>query len=426
MRLPLNCLISMLKHLPQHRHGRRRLITRLPLSPIDKMTINLAAILDVDPVLVVNSLPEDTAADEVDENSYVTVEYVPRGLDRISTARVLISGNEVMVNVMGDMMVNDSIVVTYHNVMVQGLTNTTPVDAKLTVTDKLSPDGSAYDNVMITVNPRAVSTVSVRTTPSTVKSGDTLDTVIVTYTAKGMVSDNEITISLPDEWSTPSDVTVESNLPDDAYGFVGMKTVTVTVDEMGVGKYIKVIFEDVTVQELVVGSLADPSQITVTDKITGPIGIDYNEDARVAVNPSSQSRVTLSHRSVTAEDMLKTVTVTYIASDKVVDNEITVNLPDGWEPVYGSSFIKGEPSTDKATTSYVTVRAGSDVTHDVSGNSVTVVAGTMNPGDRIVVTYHNVMVPMMSGSAPMKAQLRVTDKITGSMLPAQITMVLLT
>ena len=67
---------------------------------------------------MVSSRPADADADET---SYVTVRYNEVGSNRTNTANVRIAGNEVTVDVMDDMMAGDNIVVTYHNVMVQGL-----------------------------------------------------------------------------------------------------------------------------------------------------------------------------------------------------------------------------------------------------------------------------------------------------------------
>ena len=379
-----------------------------------------------DAVSLVSS--EDKTADPPD-TSYVTVDYDPAGSGsgRMNRADVDIIGNKVSVTVDSDMMAGDRIIVTYRDAKVQGLDDTTPVKVPLTITDELSDDGLLY-NVNITVSPRRVSIVSVDTTPPTVKSGEMLDTVTVTYTARDMVSDNEITISLPDDWGTPSDVTVTSNLPDNTYSHTGMRTVTVTVDgEMSVGQYIKVTFEDVEVQELADSSTAESRKITVTDKITGPSGTEYDTSAlAMTVSPSSQSRVTLLRRSVTAEDMLETVTVTYIANDRVVDNVITVALPEFWGPVYGdffTSFDGDHPSTGRDTTSYVSISGsglrggpGHNILHDGIRHSVRLgpISDPMRRSDRIDFTFHNVTVPQMSGITPTTAQLRVTDNVSGS------------
>ena len=70
----------------------------------------------------------------------MTVAYNAAGSGRKNTATVTFNGNAVTVDVMKDMMVNDIIVVTYHNVIAfRGLTSISPVNAKLSITDKLRP-----------------------------------------------------------------------------------------------------------------------------------------------------------------------------------------------------------------------------------------------------------------------------------------------
>ena len=111
----------------------------------------------------------------------------------------------------------------------------------------------------------------------------------------------------------------------------------------------------------------------------------------------------------------RNITVTYEARDFVADNEIMIALPDDWGPAYGFSFMDSQPTTDRGTTSYVTVTVSPRALNDVpsvSENSVTVSPGNMNRNDTVVVTFHNV-VPMFDGTAAAAPQLRVTDNITG-------------
>ena len=235
----------------------------------------------VTPMTVVRSLPTDADAGET---SYVTVAYNASGSGRENTALVTVGGNEVIVNVLGDMMMNDTVVVTYYNVMAQGIIGTTPVKAMLSVKDKLSPDGMVYDG-----------------------------------------------------------------------------------------------------------------------------------DAVITVNALTTSTVSVSTKTVMAEET-RNIAVTYTARAAIPDNEITITLPDGWDAAYGGSFMIGQPATDRATTSYITLtRSPSALRDDISGSvpsGFTVSPGNMNPGNRLVVTFHNVKVPLFAGTTS-PVQLRVTDNITG-------------
>ena len=76
------------------------------------------------------------------------------------------------------------------------------MDAAITVTDKLSTDGTAYEDTIdtITVNPPELSTVTVTPT-SRVQASSIVKDVKVTYVITDPIADtNTITIELPDDW----------------------------------------------------------------------------------------------------------------------------------------------------------------------------------------------------------------------------------
>ena len=184
------------------------------------------------------------------------------------------------------------------------------------------------------------------------------------------------------------------------------------------------------------------NQFTVTDSIIGPT-TKYDAKAVIMVRPQQLSTVSASPPSV-EDGTIVDVTVTYTAQDTVYsENMVTIGLPLNWEPAYepydgnrtfnsfGTSVRERVPRDAKRnTTSYVVLTtavksdtAVTDVTTDVTSSiefdianaRVTVdIPGNTVTGDKITVTFHNVMVAENLRSESQDAQFTVTDSIVDS------------
>ncbi len=358
--------------------------------------------------------------------SYVTVTYDALETGRTNTAAVGITTDSVTVDVTGTMMMGDTVTITFHGVAVPGTTSPTPEPHQLSVTDSIVGSAGEYDgDTMIYVRRQTLSEVSV--SPNAIKSGATRN-ITVTYTALATVSDNVITIELPAKWDVPAGqpTVTETDLTENSYVLSGDNPVTITVTgDMTLRESIKVTFEGVTVQTLTDGT-AEPEQVRVTDKMTGPSGTDYDTPkTRITVTPVRAGDASVLLKSVEAGDTLKTVTVTYTARDVVSGHEIAFGLPEGWEAAYSAfETTPGVPTTGSATKSYVVVRetfAGDPTTLTIDANGDVVVVGDMKGGNRITVTYHNVMVRALTVAElgdrdePVKDEFTVRDVRTTHM-----------
>ncbi len=401
--------------------------------------------------VVVITLPEDwgpangdfdiaTTAPSDTTESYVLVE-TPETDSAAATGTPTIfdaSGNaEVTVPVTGTMGADDTFTVTFYNVQVPMVQEQT--ETQLTVKDNLSTDGSIYnDSTGITINPPMASTVAV--SPDAVDSDDIAD-VTVTYEANTAIVDNQVVITLPDDWApangdfdvataTPTDATesyvmVDDDLETGSTAVLGDATISnesgnaaVTVPftgTMGDGDEVSVVFHNVRVPMV---GMATEAQFTVTDSIDSD-GSNYMADATITINPPDASTVAVSPDEVDSDD-IDDVTVTYTANSPILNNEVVITLPTGWGPANGDFDVAAATPTD-ATESYVMVTTdletgstavlGTATISDASGNAEVTVpfTGTMDDGDAVSVIFYNVRVPMVADET--EAQFTVMDSI---------------
>ncbi len=368
---------------------------------------------------MVSSKPADADAAKT---SYVTVAYNASGSGRKNTAEVIVSGNEVMVNVKGDMMVNDRVVVTYHNVMAQGIIGTTPVKAMLSAKDKLSPDGMVYDeDAYITVNALATSSVSL--SPRTVMAEDTQN-ITITYVARAAVKANMITIDLPSGWGTAHGTSFMNGMPTAAADrattsyvtvtptaenklSVAGNSVTVDTGDMNRNERLVVKFHNVMVppfgqivfSKKADGTQEDFTQLRVTDNITGSEGTDYDATTTITVTALSLGNVSVKPASVEAEDVVS-LAVKYTATSTLGPGRIVVELPTKWATANPTIYDKRQPGNSDAT--YVELsRSGRvklakdgtvDRMHTVSGGMVTLDVDAMLATDHITLTFRNLKI----------------------------------
>ena len=286
------------------------------------------------------------------ETSYVVVTKP----DDIAEPDIGLGG---IVTVTDDMEAGDIIVVTYHNVKVQTLSDRTPVKAQFIVTDRIT--GAADDEyeettAQVTVNPLDESEVSVVTTPTEVKSGAMLQTVKVTYIAQDMVSDNAITVKLPDNlgaaypenapefqeempaagesasYVTVTSMFADNSVEDPEVDIAGTEVRVTVTGDMASGDRIVVTYHNVKVQMLS-DRMSMPADITIMDKLS-PDGTVYDGMAQITVNPPGLSTVTVKPPRVQASSIVENVEVTYVITDPIADNTITIELPDDWEAAY--------------------------------------------------------------------------------------------
>ena len=140
------------------------------------------------------------AGDDKTETSYVTVEYDAARGSAATGALVFADAEIVEVVVAGDMMIGDTVTVTFHNLEVEEVT---AVDegkayksAQLTVSDDVVGSDYTADTVIM-VTPPTLSEVSVDPTSVTAEA---LKDIEVTYAVQDTVKDNTITTELPRDW----------------------------------------------------------------------------------------------------------------------------------------------------------------------------------------------------------------------------------
>ena len=414
-------------------------------------------------VRMVTSLPKTLAEDATKAKaSYVEVTYTPRGAS-MNTAIVTISGNEVIIPVKGNMAARDRIVVKYHNVMVPALEARTPMDANITVTDVLSPDGDAYDGMAkIRVNPPPSNTVAV--TPDEVMAETIRDVVKVTYSIKGTVlgETNTITVGLPDGWGPAYLPNDESSRSKSFGNFVGDKapsanrnntsyvvvtsrgltgsgdkpdytvsgldlseqnvSLTIDVGETAKsGNNIAVAFYNVKVRGLTTGDTVVPAKdmLTVRDTIAG--GTTFDKDRIIEVSPLKRGRITGLPTMVTAEDELD-LRIRYTATDDLADldpdgdedtadatyGRIQIMLPEGWTPAAdtvtakGSSTVKFSGDDDDPTTPYKPT---------VEGRLVTINVDSLKDGKYVDITAKELMVAEFPAGMEGKDKIYVRVKV---------------
>ena len=150
--------------------------------------------------------------------SYVRITPRPANMD-LTINSITSDGIDMQVN--GDMGNGNRITVAFFNVRVESLTNRTPKEAAIRVTDKLSADGTAnaaHSDLKIEVNPPELSTVTVM--PAQAQSSSIAGNVKVTYVVTDPITaDNTITIGLPNALDTWEAAYANDGDPNGTAGF---------------------------------------------------------------------------------------------------------------------------------------------------------------------------------------------------------------
>ena len=230
--------------------------------------------------------------------------------------------------------------------------------------------------------------------------------------------------------------------------------VTVVVDDhMSVNDRIIVTYNRVMVRKLE-SSDAVMDMIDVADSIIGAYNVS------ITVRPPTQSKVTVTPTSVDAGDTDDFTVIYEVGADKVFkDNTIEIGLPSNWTPAKPASsseatetaksfgdkvLAKAPPGMKRTSTSYVVleykfkeddmtmitghnptptaaqIAAGAssaflDVDFPTFNAFLTIpVTGGMVKGDKITVTFHNVMIELLEQTEIEKTFFTVSDLISGS------------
>ena len=214
------------------------------------------------------------------------------------------------------------------------------------------------------------------------------------------------------------------------------------------GDLITVTFHRVKVRDLRPFEFEDSGtirdEVLVTDEIPGSM---YDVSIRVLPPKASAVTVAVTPEPVKAESKVN-VKVTYVVEEDMLygDNNIAIGLPLDWGPAYRASTDTDVDSTTKSfgTTVLTTPPPNSSVrtktsyvvwklTKKSTSSPATVTApdptigreeydayvdipvtGGMIKGDKIEVTFHNVMVQPLDAREPANVSLTVTDSIPNS------------
>ena len=139
--------------------------------------------------------------------SYVTVRYLTGAVSTVTASTRISSSmsNAVVEVIPNTMAVDDTVIVTFHNVMVRALTgddllggvrNPKRAPDMLTITDTVADD--TVFEASIQVDHRAMSNVSVK--PSSVKTEATANVVVGYAARETVIGSNIVTIGLPPGW----------------------------------------------------------------------------------------------------------------------------------------------------------------------------------------------------------------------------------
>ena len=386
------------------------IINKMTVTYIAKDTIHTSSEVTIrTPEYWKPAYPADTPnfVDEADvptgekaTTSYVKVTSRLTGKKSDGTKSTLnvdrISAEGVFMTVTGDMEDGDRIVVSFYNMEVESLEGSRDTKkAQITVTDKLSADGSKYMNEIM-VTPLKLSAITVM--PTSVQASSRVKDVKVTYVISDKIDgSNPITIELPADWdpayandgdldgpagfgssfdksinvalttaTTAATKGMVTTKPDElAEGASASKTSYVTVQytpsgtkrtntaAVGIGnnKVTITVTGDMMPRDKIVvmyhnvevPALADRTtvyaNITITDALS-PNGAAYDdaEVARIKVNPPPENAVVVTPTEVDAETVRTTVKVTYSIKAAVLEqNILTVRLPENWMPAYRPS-----------------------------------------------------------------------------------------
>ena len=307
-----------------------------------------------------------------------------------------ITADGVEMTVNGDMKSGDRIIVVFHKVKVQSLTDRTRVQADIRVTDKLADDGEAYEEMaQIIVDPQALNTVKV--VPNRVQASSIREKVEVIYVITDKIADsNDITIALPSDWeaayandgdpdgiasfgssfdksidlaATAAATTVTKGMvstkpatlatgastsktsyvtvkytPRTAAGNTNTAAVLIGDNEVDISVSGDMAPRDtivVTYHKVEIPALSDREPLDIYITVTDALSVtdrEYNEQAKIRVNPPPLNVVAVTpdttRTTVEAETVID-VKVTYSIKDTVLEeNTITVGLPEGWTPAY--------------------------------------------------------------------------------------------
>ena len=266
----------------------------------------------------------------------------------------------------------------------------------------------------------------------------TMRSYAVLKTSVPTIDDNEITEGL-------------SATADDADDGIDL---AVTGD-LARGSYFEVTFYNVQVPYLTEFDLADGRVTKEYPALGGtPIVTDTDitgsmYEGMLVAEPTKLSVVDVKAKGQdSVEDGTVTdITVTYTATDMINventgnNNMISIELPALWEPAYrplkgsevgdfagfGASVETRIPRTNRTDTSYVVFKSTltgtgrADLGPTLSFAGLNVDVAEMKSGDKITVTFYNVMVNEGVGSAAQDAQLYVRDSIVVSNYDADAT-----